>query len=185
MRNTHGANWGTIATVEQENNFIIPYKNNDMSCQMCPPTTSQTGPKRHPPKPDVIPGQPGTKATPRPQPEPEPPPINRPDDKNVAARLSTVAHDDDCQSQPEAQHRETNLPALKACRETFAVAHDPNLQTSMKPDGIEEGDRVINPKAPSTPPTPPVMVPLSDDCDKDLGAVKGHHGPYFNRPKGI
>jgi hypothetical protein len=56
----------------------------------------------------------------------------------------------------------TDLPAPKACRETCAVAHDPNLQTSMKPDSIEEGDRVINPKAPSTPPTPSVMVPLSE-----------------------
>jgi hypothetical protein len=55
----------------------------------------------------------------------------------------------------------------------------------MKLDGIKKDSRVINPKAPSTPPTPPVVVPVfgsHDDRDEDSGIVEGHRGPGKHPP---
>ena len=63
-----------------------------------------------------------TKATLKPPPEPEPPPVDRPNSKPVAIRLLTATCGGDSLNGPEAQHRQTNLPASGVYCETYVPA---------------------------------------------------------------
>jgi hypothetical protein len=103
-----------------------------------------------------------TTATPKPPPEPEPPPVDRPNSKPVATRLLTATCGGDSLNGPQAQHRQINLPASGVYRKIYVPAQDPNPRSDRKPDSVEEGDRIINPKAPPTLRTPPTTVPISD-----------------------
>ena len=57
------------------------------------------------------------------------------------------------------------------------------LQPGMEPGGIEEGDRIANPKAPSMPRAPPVCpgVKSRDNGDKCSGAVGGRRSPDIEK----
>jgi hypothetical protein len=43
--------------------------------------------------------------------------------------------------------------------ETYPL-RDPNSRSNSEPDGIEEGDRIVNPKTPSMPPAPPAIISI-------------------------
>jgi hypothetical protein len=92
-----------------------------------------------------------------PKPPPEPPPIKQPNSKTITTQWLTATGDGVGLKRLEA-HRENNLSTPDIYRENCIPAHDLNSQPDEEPDGIEEGNQTTNPKAPSTPWTPPIIV---------------------------
>ena len=149
--------------IKQKISITTPENNYNTLCKLYfPRMTPRTDPEQLLSEPSGTLRHRETEATPKPPPEREPPPVDRPNSKPVGTRLLTATCGGDSLNGPQAQRRQTNLPASGVYREIYVPAQDPNPRSDRKPDSVEEGDRIISPKAPPTHRTPPTSVPILD-----------------------
>jgi hypothetical protein len=146
---------------EQEKTKLILYKNYHAPRELCSPrTTPKLDLERQSHEPGDTLKYREAEMIPKPPPKPEPPSINQLKGQTVAKQLLTMTWGDNGLDPSKALHYETSLQALKTCWENCIPAHDPNSQPDEEPNGIEESDQIVNPKAPSIPPTSLMVVPV-------------------------